>query len=68
MRSAKYPDIARHALSLDELFSELTKMALLFEKDIPDTDNLILEFLHKWFFGHVITFDKAFVEFLATHA
>ncbi len=68
MQSAKYPDIGRHISSHDELFSELSKMALFFENDIPDTDNLILGFLHKWFFGHVMALDKAFVEFLASPA
>ncbi len=66
MQSAKYPDIDRHILSHDELFSELSKMAFLFENDIPETNNLILKFLHKWFFGHVVAFDRVFVEFLAS--
>ena len=68
MHAAKYRDIDKHILSHGELFSELSRMALLFERNNPDIEILILEFLHKWFFGHVMKSDKAFIEFLVSHA
>lgn len=68
MSAAKYPDAERHTTAHGELFSKLSEMTLRIENNDPDIESVILEFLHKWFFGHVMALDKAFVEFLSSHS
>ncbi len=67
MTAAKYPDAERHTFDHGNLFTKLTDMTLLIENNDPDIESVILEFLHKWFFGHVMALDKALVEFLISH-
>ena len=68
MSAAKYPDAVRHTSVHGKLFTKLSDITLLIENNDPDIESVILEFLHKWFFGHVMALDKAFVEFLASRS
>ncbi len=68
MSAARYPDAEKHTSAHGELFSKLSDMTLLIENNYPDIESVILEFLHRWFFGHVMALDKAFVEFLSSHS
>ena len=68
MMSARYHDAEKHTAAHGELFNKLSHMTLLIENSDPHVESVILDFLHKWFFGHVMTLDKAFVDFLAPSA
>ncbi len=68
MSAAKYPNAERHTTAHSDLFTKLSDMTLLIENNYPDIESVILEFLHRWFFGHVMTLDRAFVVFLASDA
>ncbi len=68
MSAAKYPELEMHTIKHSDLFVKLSHMTLLIENDDPNTEAVILQFLHKWFFGHVMALDKKFVEFLAAQS
>ena len=68
MSVAKYPEVDEHLIAHGEIFVKLSHMTLLIENDDPDTEGIILQFLHKWFCGHVMNLDKKFVEFIASQS
>jgi len=68
MSAAKYPDVETHTSEHGKLFTKLSDMTLRIENNDPDIESVILEFIHKWFYGHVMARDKSFVDFLGSGA